>query len=108
VAGGAGITIRTPDTHQARTPAMPDAGNDQLQRKETIMTQQTVRYEDIEKTPAQELLRLEHEQLDALIKEAERAAYRADTVVYWLRGIKVEKTFREAGTRSEGGSHDGL
>ncbi|MBK1883773.1 hypothetical protein JIN85_15245 [Luteolibacter pohnpeiensis] len=68
------------------------------------MTDTIVNYEDIEKTPAAELLELSHEQLDALIKRAERAAYRADTVVHWLRGIKVEKTFREAGNRNHGGA----
>lgn len=54
-----------------------------------------VRYEDISTTPAQVLLDLSHDQLDALIHEAERAACHADTVMHWLKGIKIEKTFRE-------------
>lgn len=70
------------------------------------MTTPTIRYEDIEKTPAEQLLRLSHPEIDALVKAAERAAYRADTVVHWLRGIKVEKTFREAGTGVGGGNDD--
>jgi len=41
------------------------------------------------------LLDLSHDQLDALIHEAERAACHADTVMHWLKGIKIEKTFRE-------------
>ena len=94
-------------SHRTRTTRAPvvlfDAGEINTKRKELIMTDTIVHYEDIEKTPAAELLELEHEQLDALIKGAERAAYRADTVVHWLRGIKVEKTFREAGKRPQGG-----
>ncbi len=63
-----------------------------------------IRYADIASTPAKELLRLEHEELDALIKEAERIAYRSDTVVHWLKGIKIEKTFRENDPASQGGT----
>lgn len=70
------------------------------------MTIPTIRYEDIEKTPAEQLLRLSHPELEILIKAAERAAYRADTVVHWLRGIKVEKTFREGGADAMGGVHE--
>ncbi|MBB5353702.1 uncharacterized protein YehS (DUF1456 family) [Haloferula luteola] len=69
------------------------------------MTTPTIRYEDIEKIPAEQFLRLSHQELDALIKAAERAAYRADTVVHWLRGLKVEKTIRED-NGSTGGSHE--
>jgi hypothetical protein len=70
------------------------------------MTTPTIRYEDIEKTPAEQLLRLSTQELDALIKAAERAAYRADTVVHWLRGIKVEKTIREGSGIAGGGHHE--
>lgn len=57
----------------------------------------TVRYEDIETTSAQVLLNLRYEELNALLSEAERAANRADTIIHWLRGIKIEKSFRYGG-----------
>lgn len=63
-----------------------------------------IRYEDIKNTPAQALLDLSHSEIDSLIKEAERAAYQAETIVHWIKGIKVEKTFREDDNLSKEGS----
>lgn len=63
-----------------------------------------IQYEDIRNTPAQALLDLSHSEIDVLIKEAERAAYRSETIVHWLKGIKVEKTFREHDDLNEGGA----
>lgn len=70
------------------------------------MTQPTIQYEDIEKTPAEQFLCLPHQELDNLIQRASRAAYRADTVVHWLRGLKIEKSLRESNRVVDGGADE--
>ena len=60
-----------------------------------------ISYEEIERVPAAQLLELSYDELNSLIRQAERAAYQADTIVHWLRGIKVEKSYRY-----QGGSHE--
>ena len=57
----------------------------------------TVRYEEIESTPAEELLKLRYCQLNELIREAEHRTHRAELVLHWLRGLKVEKSLRHGG-----------
>ena len=57
----------------------------------------TVCYEDIESTPAEDLLQLRYCELNDLIREAERRSHRADLVLHWLRGLKVEKSLRYGG-----------
>jgi len=56
-----------------------------------------VRYEDIESTPAEDLLKLRYCELNDLIREAERRSHRANLVLHWLRGLKVEKSLRYGG-----------
>ena len=46
---------------------------------------------------ASDLLKLSHEELDALIKEAEQTMIKAHSRVCLLAGIKIEKTLREGG-----------
>ncbi len=57
----------------------------------------TVRYDDIEHTPADKLLKLRYVELNKLIREAERRSHRADLTLHWLRGLKVEKSLRYGG-----------
>lgn len=52
-------------------------------------------YENIEHTPACELLELSHDQLNKLIQEAEEKTEKAQNIVFWLKGITMEKTLRE-------------
>jgi len=52
-------------------------------------------YEDITHTPASVLLELSHEELRSQIKEAEELSEKAQTIVFWLKGISIEKTLRE-------------
>ena len=55
----------------------------------------TIPFEEIENTPAAELLKLSHAELNAHIRCAERLITRSQNLAYWLGGIKIEKTLRE-------------
>lgn len=60
-----------------------------------------IRFEEIERIPAARLLELSYSEINDLIRQAERSAHHADTIVHWLRGIKVEKSYRY-----QGGNHE--
>ena len=61
------------------------------------MTDETprVRFEEIPQTPASQLLKLSFVQLDKHIAIAQANVNANQTMIEWLRGIKIEKTFRE-------------
>lgn len=60
------------------------------------MPDKELRYEDIAKTPAHELLKLSYEELNAFISVARKAEEEAQSIRHWLIGIKTEKTIRES------------
>jgi len=78
----------------------------QQRGKEITKENQTIRYEDIENSSAEQLLELSNEQLDCLIVQAWEKAREAHTTKHWLNGIKTEKAIREnlddAGKEVEG------
>ena len=68
-----------------------------------ITEKRTIRFEDIEDTPAHKLLELSNEELDTLIARAWEKAREAHTIKHWLNGIKTEKAIRENSTVSKNG-----
>lgn len=66
----------------------------------------TIDYQDIEKTPARELLALSFEELDNLIALAREARSSANLTADWLTAIKLEKIIREDLAASKSSSEE--
>ena len=64
-------------------------------------------YSEIESTPANKLMELPYEELDAYIAEAKRIQHDAEAVMEWLTAIRSMKAQRAYAARNSNGDAHG-